>query len=80
MKVAVIGMGAAGGAAARFLALAGHDVTGFEQFRIGHDRGSSHGESRIVRYTYPDPFYSELMADASYATAACSSVRASIPR
>lgn len=64
MKVAVIGLGAAGGAAARFLARAGHDVTGFEQFRIGHDRGSSHGESRIVRYTYPDPFYSELMAEA----------------
>lgn len=62
MKVAVIGLGAVGGSAARFLAQAGHDVTGFEQFRIGHDRGSSHGESRIVRYTYPDPFYSDLMA------------------
>ena len=64
MKVAVIGVGAAGGSAARFLARAGHDVTGFEQFRIGHDRGSSHGESRIVRYTYPDSFYSELMAES----------------
>jgi sarcosine oxidase len=64
MKIAVIGVGAAGGSAARFLAQGGHDVTGFEQFLIGHDRGSSHGESRIVRYTYPDSFYSELMAES----------------
>src|SRR5262245_33487648 len=64
MKVAVIGLGGTGVAAARFLALAGHEVVGFEQGRIGHERGSSHGESRIIRYTYADPLYTNLMAEA----------------
>src|SRR2546427_1714435 len=64
MKIAVIGIGGTGSAAARFLAQAGHEVLGFEQFRIGHDRGSSHGESRIIRYTYADPFYTQLMREA----------------
>lgn len=27
-------------------------VLGLEQFRIGHDRGSSHGVSRIIRKPY----------------------------
>jgi glycine/D-amino acid oxidase-like deaminating enzyme len=64
MRIAVIGIGGTGSAAARFLASAGHEVVGFEQFRLGHERGSSHGESRIIRYTYPDPFYTRLMRDA----------------
>lgn len=64
MKIAVIGVGGVGSAAARFAAQAGHDVVGFEQFRIGHTRGSSHGESRIIRYTYPDLLYTQMMADA----------------
>ncbi len=53
MKVGVVGMGGTGSAAARFLAQSGHEVVAFEQFQVGHDRGSSHGESRIIRYTYP---------------------------
>jgi sarcosine oxidase len=64
MRVAVIGTGGTGSAALRFLAKAGHETVGFEQFTIGHDRGSSHGDSRIIRYTYPDPLYTHLMADA----------------
>jgi sarcosine oxidase len=64
MRVAVIGLGAAGSAVLRFLARAGHETVGFEQFRIGHDRGSSHGESRIIRYLYSDPFYTGLMGHA----------------
>ncbi len=64
LRVAVVGVGGAGSAALRFLAEAGHRVVGYEQFGIGHDRGSSHGESRIIRYTYPDPLYTGLMADA----------------
>lgn len=64
MKIAVIGIGGTGSAALRFLAEAGHEAVGFERFRIGHDRGSSHGESRIIRYLYPDPFYTELMRHA----------------
>lgn len=64
MKIAVIGLGAAGSAALRFLAEQGHTATGFEQFEPGHTNGSSHGESRIIRFTYPDPFYTDLMTHA----------------
>lgn len=64
MKTGVIGLGGTGSAALRFLADAGHEVHGFEQFRIGHDRGSSHGQSRIIRYTYADPIYTRMMGDA----------------
>lgn len=35
-----------------------------EQYRPGHRLGSSHGESRIIRYSYPEPFYVELMKAA----------------
>lgn len=64
MKIAVVGIGGTGSAALRFLARAGHEVVGFEQFELGHLYGSSHGESRLIRYTYPDTFYTQLMADA----------------
>lgn len=64
MRLAVVGLGGTGSAAARFLARAGHEVTAFEQFQLGHTRGSSHGESRIIRYTYPDEFHTRLMAEA----------------
>lgn len=64
MRVGVIGLGGTGGAALRFLAEARHAAIGFEQFQLGHDRGSSHGESRIIRYTYPDLLYTQMMGDA----------------
>lgn len=64
MRVAVVGLGGTGSAALRLLAEAGHRAIGFEQFQVGHDRGSSHGESRIVRYTYPDLLYTQMMGDA----------------
>lgn len=60
MHVAVVGAGIMGSAAARALARSGHDVTVFEQFRIGHDRGSSHGRSRIFRLAYPELEYVRL--------------------
>jgi len=64
MNIAVIGLGGTGSAALRFLAGAGHKVTGYERFQIGHRRGSSHGNSRIIRYAYPDPLYTNLMTAA----------------
>ncbi|MBX3509953.1 MAG: FAD-dependent oxidoreductase [Hyphomonadaceae bacterium] len=51
MKVAVVGLGIAGLSICARLALAGHDVTGFDQFEPMHERGSSHGDTRIMRLT-----------------------------
>lgn len=65
LRIAVLGLGGVGTAAARFLAQAGHQVVGFEQFRLDHDRGSSYGGSRIIRKVYPDPLYASLM-EAAY--------------
>lgn len=64
MNIAVIGLGGTGSAALRFLAAAGHNVVGYERYEIGHKRGSSHGNSRIIRYAYPDPLYTNLMTSA----------------
>ena len=64
MRVIVIGLGSAGAATAWRLAKAGHEVTALEQFRHDHDRGSSYGESRIIRRVYPDALYTNLMAGA----------------
>ena len=64
MKIAVIGVGGSGAAALRFLAKAGHEVTGYEQFGLRHAMGSSHGHSRIIRYSYPDIFHTRQMAPA----------------
>ncbi len=62
---AVIGLGAMGSAALFNLAARGLDVVGFEQFEPGHDRGSSHGESRIIRLSYhEDPSYVPLLRRA----------------
>jgi sarcosine oxidase len=50
--VAVIGVGAMGSATLWQLAERGVATIGFEQFEPGHDRGSSHGETRIYRTAY----------------------------
>jgi sarcosine oxidase len=62
--VAVVGAGIMGSAAAYALAGAGHDVTLYEQFEIGHARGSSHGRSRIVRLAYPELEFVELAQES----------------
>ena len=64
MRIAVVGLGAVGSAALRFLAQQGHEAVGYEQCTRGHMRGSSHGESRIYRLTYADPHYTRLMREA----------------
>jgi len=63
-RTVVVGGGVMGSSAAWQLASRGHDVTLLEQFQPGHDRGSSHGSSRIFRLAYPDPFYVDLAARA----------------
>lgn len=50
--VAVVGLGAMGSGALWRTAARGARVIGFEQFQPGHDRGSSHGDSRIIRTAY----------------------------
>src|SRR5690349_25092920 len=41
-----------GSAAAYHLARRGQKVLGLEQFGMAHDRGSSHGETRVIRRAY----------------------------
>ena len=64
VEIVVVGAGVMGLAAARELARAGRAVALVEQFRIGHDRGSSHGRSRIFRLSYPDPRWVRLAQEA----------------
>ena len=63
-RIVVVGGGVMGSSAAWHLARRSHRVTLLEQFDPGHDRGSSHGSSRIFRLAYADPFYVDLAARA----------------
>lgn len=48
----VIGVGGMGSAAVFELARRGRNVLGLEQFDLVHDRGSSHGQTRVIRTAY----------------------------
>ncbi len=48
----VVGLGGMGSAAAYELASRGEKVLGLERHAPAHDRGSSHGKSRIIRQAY----------------------------
>jgi sarcosine oxidase len=60
----VVGGGVMGAATARALARRGADVLLVEQFGRGHDRGSSHGATRIVRRGYVADDWVALTGDA----------------
>lgn len=63
--VIVIGLGAMGSAAAYHVARRGRSVLGVEQYTPAHDRGASHGKSRIIREAYfEDPAYVPLIQRA----------------
>ena len=63
--VIVAGLGAMGSAALAELARRGARVLGLERFEIGHDRGSSHGGTRIIRLGYFEhPSYVPLVRRA----------------
>jgi sarcosine oxidase len=63
--VIVIGLGGIGSAAAWQLARRGARVLGLEQYAFGHDRGSSHGHTRIIRQAYYEhPAYVPLVRRA----------------
>ena len=61
----VLGLGAMGSSAAYRLAARGQRVLGVEQYTAAHDRGSSHGQSRIIRQAYHEnPAYVPLVQRA----------------
>ena len=62
--VVVIGAGVMGAATARALARRGRDVIILERFTVGHTRGSSHGRSRIFRFSYDHPAYVRMAMEA----------------
>jgi sarcosine oxidase len=62
--VVVVGAGAMGSSAAWWLARRGHDVVLLEQFEAGHNRGSSHGASRIFRHAYEDAHYVRMAKES----------------
>ncbi|MEZ4544850.1 MAG: FAD-dependent oxidoreductase, partial [Cyanobacteriota/Melainabacteria group bacterium] len=49
LDVTVIGLGAVGSATACHLAALGAKTLGLDQYKPPHNRGSSHGETRITR-------------------------------
>ena len=51
-------------ASAWALRRAGREVTVLEQFEVGHDRGSSHGASRIFRFAYDETEWVALAQEA----------------
>ena len=62
--IIVIGAGGMGSATAYHCAKSGAEVLVLEQFERGHTFGSSHGETRIIRFFYDKPFYTKLMKTA----------------
>lgn len=58
--IIIVGAGAMGSAAAYHLAKSGRRVLLLEQFEIDHQYGSSHGQSRIIRYSYDHDIYVRL--------------------
>ena len=63
-RIVILGAGAMGSATAYHLARRGERFLLIEQFELGHDRGSSHGEARITRHSYADLNYARLMPEA----------------
>lgn len=63
--VIILGLGGMGSAAACHLAARGQRVLGLDQFTPPHDKGSSHGQSRVIRQAYyEDPAYVPLLLRA----------------
>jgi sarcosine oxidase len=63
--VAIIGLGVVGSAALAALAQRGRRVVGIDRFAPGHDRGSSHGATRVIRLGYFEhPSYVPLVRAA----------------
>ena len=48
----VVGLGAHGSSTLYQLSKTGKKVLGIDSFSVGHNNGSSHGESRMIRFSY----------------------------
>ena len=59
--VIVVGSGVMGSATALAAARRGSSVLLLEQYDAQHRRGSSGGESRIIRRSYSDPHFADLV-------------------
>lgn len=62
--VAIVGGGIMGSATAWWLARQGVKVVLVEQFEAGHERGSSHGRSRLFRVAYPERPYIQMARES----------------
>ncbi|GMI65800.1 hypothetical protein like AT2G24580 [Hibiscus trionum] len=62
--VIVVGAGVMGSSTAYQLAKRGQKTLLLEQFDFLHHRGSSHGESRTIRATYPEDYYFSLVTES----------------
>nr|XP_043636424.1 probable sarcosine oxidase [Erigeron canadensis] len=60
----VIGAGVMGSSTAYQAAKLGQKILLLEQFDFLHYRGSSHGESRTIRATYPESYYCPMVIEA----------------
>uniref|UniRef100_A0A0D6QWI5 sarcosine oxidasee (formaldehyde-forming) n=1 Tax=Araucaria cunninghamii TaxID=56994 RepID=A0A0D6QWI5_ARACU len=63
-EVIVVGAGIMGSCTAYQIAKRGKSVLLLEQYDFLHRRGSSHGESRTIRETYPEEYYTAMMEEA----------------
>jgi sarcosine oxidase len=65
VDVAIVGAGLAGAATAWAATRRNLSVALFEQFAIGHRRGSSHGSARVFRRAYEDGLYVRLTGESA---------------
>ncbi|XP_063953790.1 peroxisomal sarcosine oxidase-like [Lytechinus pictus] len=62
--VLIVGAGIQGSSTAYHCVKQGLKTVLLEQFSLPHSRGSSHGQSRIIRYSYEQTHYSQMMTEA----------------
>src|SRR5580698_8158047 len=63
--IIIVGLGANGSSALYHLSRTGKKVLGIDRFQPPHNKGSSHGESRIIRQAYHEhPLYVPLVKAA----------------
>ncbi|KAH7573958.1 hypothetical protein ACOSP7_007916 [Xanthoceras sorbifolium] len=63
--VIVVGAGIMGSSTAYHLAKRGQKTLLLEQFDFLHHLGSSHGESRTIRATYPEDYYHPIVTESA---------------